>query len=340
MSTRTCVLGDSGHPPIVDQAVICDRCVTELERALGDVAATLHELTAAPVTSDGKLVVDALVGHGTSAPWERPRGLRGGLHRDLGATRTRQARVGGGSGARSTGERPVPWVDQASRAQIELGAALARWVRVVESGRGVSPARKDSESVAGWLLGQVAWLRRHPSAGEAVTEVVDAVRAAARVIDSRPQRWYAGPCRAPLDGADDCPCDCHDTGDACTVQGGCDGNHQGETCDRHLYAVPGRATVECPACGAEHDVEARRAWLLAAAEDQLAHAALVATAVTTLGRPVTVDRIYKWKSRGRIVEHSVDHQGRPLYRVGDILDLLAGATPGTGAARSTEAATR
>lgn len=71
--------------------------------------------------------------------------------------------------------------------------------------------------------------------------------------------------------------------------------------------------------GAQYDVAERRVWLLDSAEDVLAHAALIARALSALGHKVGVDRLYKRAERGRTVAKTVDMRGWPLYRIGDAL---------------------
>jgi len=72
----------------------------------------------------------------------------------------------------------------------------------------------------------------------------------------------------------------------------------------------------------DYDMDGRREWLLEAAEDRLERAAHIAQAVTDLGSPISADRIRKWAERGRLVPHATDGRGRPLYRVGDVTELL------------------
>ena len=55
--------------------------------------------------------------------------------------------------------------------------------------------------------------------------------------------------------------------------------------------------------------------------DQLETAANFGAAVTDLGEPVTPEVIRKWAGGGRLVAKSKNHRGRPIYRVGDVLDL-------------------
>lgn len=220
---------------------------------------------------------------------------------------TRQARIG--SGGKST-ERALPYDPYASIIAAELHNTLSTWVRALAEHDGDPLHGAICASICGhatcgrirnqkapantlialsaWLLGRTGDLAHHEAAEEAKTGICDATARAERAIDRIADRWYAGPC---------------------------------DTCGRDLYAKPSAGIVIC-ACGADYDVKARRAWLLAAAEDILAPAALIARALPPLGHEVKVDRIYKWAERGNIIAKSVDLRGRPLYRIGDVLDVL------------------
>jgi hypothetical protein len=123
---------------------------------------------------------------------------------------------------------------------------------------------------------------------------------------------YAGPCKEPLEQT---------------------GVHLGDTdpreavgavlCPAELYAIAGASTVTCPKCRVEHNLDARQDWLLGEVEDQLAHPALIARALSSLGRPITDSMIRGWKFRGRLIPHGLDVRGRETFRIGDVLDLLA-----------------
>jgi LSD1 subclass zinc finger protein len=207
------------------------------------------------------------------------------LAAQLGVTLARQSSKA--SGGRSA-TVPLPYDQRAAEAAWVLRSALTGWVRLLADDD--RPA-DDLASMARWLTQRHHALTRHPAADEAHGEITSAVRQAERAIDRRAERWYAGRC-----------------GD----------------CDTDLYARPGAAMVRCAACPAEYDVDDRRQELLAAAEDTLAGAALIAQALTSLGQPVTPERLRQWAHRGRIVAHGADQRGRALYRVGDVIEVLAG----------------
>jgi hypothetical protein len=148
---------------------------------------------------------------------------------------------------------------------------------------------------AQFLLTQLDWIRRHADAAAYVEELSAAAALLNRCVDRPPNAAYAGPCWEELD----------------------DGR-----CDFELYAPEGAATVKCGGCGVTHDMDARRRWLRGEAQDALAIAATLAAGLSSLDMPVTSSAIRNLASRGRIAAHGHDPHGRPLYRVGDVVDVL------------------
>jgi hypothetical protein len=147
-----------------------------------------------------------------------------------------------------------------------------------------------------FLLTQLDWIRHRPEADEMVEDLSAEAATLRRCVDAPPAVRYAGPCWAD------------------TAEG---------ECEQELYAVEGAATVRCPACGTAHDVGLRRAWLLGQTHDVLLNAATMATALSSLDQTVTSSMIRNYADRGRIVAHGHDRDGRPTYRVGDVLAVLA-----------------
>ena len=208
---------------------------------------------------------------------------------------------------------PVHW--GASEARGHLRAVLVSWVRFcAEEGiRNASPHQgvpdDDLPAISRWLMWRVDGLTFHDIGPEAVDEITDAVAKCHRIVDRRPDRQYLGICSAENE----------ETGEPCTAE---------------LYARAGARVVSCPACEVEWDIDTRRKVLLDRAEDVLATAAEISRAVSWLGAaPLTSDRVRQWAARERITVRGHDRQGRPLYRVGDAIDLLSGeARRGTASA--------
>lgn len=141
---------------------------------------------------------------------------------------------------------------------------------------------------AGVLVMHVPGLARMSWSPEMQRDVSRSAARARDVIDGPRDKWYAG------------DCDCGHT----------------------LYARVDEGDVTCNQCELVFDIGERRAWLLSAAEFEDAHPRQIARALSWLGGPpVNEDRIYKWVERGKLVATGV-REGRPVYRVGDVLALL------------------
>jgi hypothetical protein len=273
--------------PAQGTAIVCPDCAGHLERALGDVAALTGQLR---VTATRRDCVER-----TGTPEQDPEKERWPV----------TTRVQG---------LPFDW--DASDLEWVLGNTLTTWARLLleyreltlgprclsckhetcEHIRTQEPVDSQPATVAAWLMRQLDTIRHHEHGPECVDEITSLVRSIEHTVDLPRERLFAGPC-----GAED----------------------EGGTCESELYAVPGVETVTCRACGTEYDLAQRRSFLLAAAENVLAHAELIGQAVTSLGQPVKSDRIRQWAHRGRLVPHGIDHAKRPTYRIGDVLDLLA-----------------
>lgn len=221
------------------------------------------------------------------------------LEADLEITLTRQDRIGepGGSGGRRAVE-PLPYSPVASSVGWTLTNTITTWCRHVMEQRGeavgapqLGPGAADA---ARWLRKHVEWLRHRPEAAEAFGEIQYAVAQARITIDQRTPRWYAGPCGAPTEGGQ---------------------------CEADLHGFPGAAVIRCRVCGTEFDAEARKEWLLAAAEDTLAHAELIGRAAAALGVEISPADVRYYAASGQIVAHGVSRAGSAQYRFGDVMDV-------------------
>lgn len=157
--TTTCSCGK----PTRDNAYVCDDCLAELSKALGDVPWLAEEL-------------------------------------EVSITRQRGAAITGGP--RST-EHGLPWQEHASDAERGLRHALVTWVRWCEDERvRHSSPNPDSPAdtlaaMSRWLMWRVDGLAFTDLGGEAVEAIVSAVAEAGRVVFwKRRQRTYLGPCEA------------------------------------------------------------------------------------------------------------------------------------------------
>ncbi|MFC3504823.1 hypothetical protein ACFOOK_28180 [Micromonospora krabiensis] len=292
--------------PVRDTAYVCPRCTANTARYLRDVitAAAEVETTVARLARYSDR-------HGRAQPEEWEPG---------------EVKMPGG--LRPT---PLPFDPGARQRGDRASSDIVTWARHVAETRGVYPSmpgpafgplcgsqgacRHESCSViwgkrvphpvaraAAFLLGHLEWLRYRQEAEEAMTVLAAAGATIVRIVDAPPALWYAGPCWA----------------EKLTDQYAPTGR-----CEEELYARTDDGTVKCPACKAWHDVRERRVWLLGEADDVLAHAALIAGALTVLDRPVTSSMVRNYADRGRIQARGVDERGRPLYRVGDVRQVVA-----------------
>lgn len=165
------------------------------------------------------------------------------------------------------------------------------WARVIAEETGADLPTSTAELLR-WLAGRVQWVRHQQWAAEALDELEDAGARVARAVDRREPTAWLGPCLEP---------------DGLTGQ-----------CPGELHARVGAARVRCGTCGSVHDTSARRGWLDGLVAVHCFTAAEIEAAVG-----VRADRIRKWASRGRIAQHGQDRYGRPLYRLGEVVELLS-----------------
>ncbi|SFO83202.1 hypothetical protein SAMN05421810_101104 [Amycolatopsis arida] len=220
-----------------------------------------------------------------------------GLLAELNTTLSRQHTTSPGPGVvGQAAARPMPYHEAASETSWVLANTITTWAREVHAcNPHLLPPAGSTAAAAAWLVGLPGLLALHPAADELHDEITHVVARVRRVIDRPPDRIYAGPCDAPIEG---------------------------ERCPDHLYAHPGANRVQCGTCGTEHDVTERRNWMIDYA------AGLRVTATVALGwARLLLDKTIprgtwdSWVSRGRIVPHGTDGRGRPVYRFGTVRDL-------------------
>jgi hypothetical protein len=249
---------------------------------------------------------------------------------DLDVALAKQARFGGNAGVRSgTTERltdedthwpqtaantPLPFGYAASEAGYVARQTVLSWADRITAIRAHRVPETWGE--VGDYLRQHAlnWIAAHPDGPQIIDELTAAIRNAHRCIDRPAERRYIGICGALIEitlptlpaavMAADCP--------------------------EQLYALGDHEHAECPRCGTKWDVRARQDAMLNQLRDHVLNAADMARAVDGLGVDLTPERIRKWKSRGLIApaldrngNPRADVHGRPLYRVGDVLDIVA-----------------
>lgn len=205
-----------------------------------------------------------------------------------------------GEGGQSSAEKPLPFDWDASDAAWAVHNTLTTWARHVAENRGLEIAATRTVAVAVWLVHHVDWLRVRPEAAEAFDELHNAARLLQHTVDSHVERWYAGRCGAEI----------------------LDDDGLLAYCDHDLYAAAGAQWVTCRECGASFTAEDRKAQLLEQVTDHLSIAETIARALSAWGWSVTSSQIRGYAHRGRLIPHGHDPKARPLYRIGDVVDLL------------------
>jgi hypothetical protein len=182
---------------------------------------------------------------------------------------------------------------------------------------------------ATWLAGHVEWMRHRQEADEFLAAVDACTRVVRGLARGPAEQKYLGPCGAVLDAtATPCPegCSCLDACHPVVPTGA-----EGQVCDGDVYAQGGSKRGRCRSCGAEVSTGDREAWLDAEVRSQAFRAVQIAEAYR-----VNVNTIRSWAARGQLVPHGHDGEDRPLFNVGDVLDLAAA----DAARRATEQAKR
>jgi len=208
-------------------------------------------------------------------------------------------------GGSPPGQHPLPINLDASQHHHAAITELLTWARhVADATCTALPTHNPQEhylaTLTKWLAGRLEWLRARPEAAEAMDGITTACRAIVRVVDRRPDRWYAGVCGA---------------------------NTMTGRCEEELRPVAGAQTIRCE-CGAQHDAAARRAWLLDLLAEEWLPAVQCAHVLARLGQPVPVNTIYSWARRSQLLAHPNSPPARPHYRVGSIMELADSARVG------------
>lgn len=211
----------------------------------------------------------------------------------------RQLRFTTPNGSRPA-ERPLPVNLAAGDAAYVLRTTLVSWAAWAAARRGEVFAHTWT-GVRTYLAGVADWLGTLEGGPAAYDELFYALAQARRAVDRPADRVYVGTCHEPL----------HRPGEL-TPHAVCDGE---------LYADPARQSVTCPRCRAEHDVPARRAWLLEQAWDVTAPGPVICRALAGAafgGLAVSYSTLRRWVAEGKVPRRGYD-RGQGLYRLGDVV---------------------
>jgi hypothetical protein len=197
---------------------------------------------------------------------------------------------------------------------------LGTWVRHVVETRGIpgpQPRHLDDDVLvlaANWLAGHVEWLRHRREVGEFLDDVAACARIVEGIARGPGEQKFLGPCGALIGWDAD------------------GGEVMRETpCEGDVYAHTGAKEGACRTCRARWATANREAWLDGEVRGHAFRAAQIAEAYGVRANTIRV-----WAARGQLVPHGHDGEERPLFNVGEVLDLAAA----DAARRATEQAKR
>lgn len=253
------------------------------------------------------------------------------------------SRRGGSGNASGKPGSQIP-IDLTAMAKLDaVQNELTTWTRHIAEVRGGDLYPLDEQDpiviAAVALKVQLEWMRHRAEVDEFLTDVDACARVVAGIARGPAPQKYLGPC-----GAERWPTE-YDSDVRCPVDGemvnrrcwncGWERREEFQPCDGDIYAREGASVGRCRTCGAEVASEDRRAWLDAEVRSHAFRAAEIANAyginVKTI-RSWATDRQARYDHSGTCVQaarpaklhpHGWDRDQRPLFLVGDVLDLAA-----------------
>ncbi len=218
---------------------------------------------------------------------------------ELDVTIARQDRLGSG-GARPAGaEVPLPYRPQVAERAAAIRSELSTWARTVHDETGHEPVGVTGSALARYLGQATGWARYRQQWPEFHAALRPLFGSTVHLIDRPAAKIYLGPCRAMN----------ADTGLVCWTD---------------VLASPGAVVGQCRQCGAQHEVVASRAWLLQALRSRLARPDEIARVLAGFGEAkIGYSTIMAYIAAGWLLVRGEDGHGRPLYRVGDALEIRA-----------------
>lgn len=214
------------------------------------------------------------------------------LAEELDTVLTRQSHYGSPYEAGRSAEIPLPFDGNASIMLSALRNTLTTWIRALATAKEALPADTITDLCA-WLINRIERIRQHKAGAELLDEITSIARQCGWDIDRPQVAIYAGQCT---------DMDC-----------------QGE-----VYLRPGQPVGRCRDCGEPYkprDVKE----LISTAEEQMARATDCARILSALGYPTRPGTVRNAAYKQRLLPRSVDPDGHPLYRIGDVLEALMSA---------------
>jgi len=199
-------------------------------------------------------------------------------------------------------ESPVPFNEHAAQIATELGTTLLEAADWIARASGMFRPLDTPKALGRWLALQVSWMRAQPNGPAMVQHLTQILSRAERAIDRAGDLRFVGPCSGT-----------HLDDDGLATE-----------CTEDLYANSWDHEVSCRACGATYPIKDRRTWLLGQAADMLMPRTELSRALAGFGLVVTTKQLEHWAARGRLASkgHTATLPARPLYRLGDVLDVV------------------
>jgi hypothetical protein len=240
----------------------------------------------------------------------------------------RQARHGTSTGGHGKPGSTLPIDLWPTQALTEVKTHLTKWVDRIAIQRGTTRPWFNHHGhpiavAAHWLTPHLEWLRHQPahdpdqhgntwSTHQWLRDVEACARIVRGIARGPADRVYLGPCGALV----------------LTPEPWEPGTPASAECDGDVYGLAGRDTGHCQTCGAVFNQGERRAWLDSEVRQRAYRASELEHAYGLNSATVR-----KWAERRLITAHGHDGQGRPLYLLGEVLDVAASEAARREAAR-------
>jgi hypothetical protein len=305
------------------EGYLCEQCTRTLEKILAELPAQLDELQTT-INRQANAGRRDNGSHTKAASQPLPIDLRAGHLLDM-------ARNGLSTWIRHLCEsRGITEIPNLHERAVTTRVAVIGPVHPAclhESCRDFRIERTPAVTTAGlavWLTANIEAIRQDELAGEMYAAMVQLQRALNQAVDNHGKR-YAGLCTELVTVAVDVT-----PGPVAVVVP--ELVDQPQVCNQPLYTRPGAKVIRCSArddetgellgCGKEYRASERMRWALEQSEELLESAQFIAHALTDAGYHVTAGQIRGMDKRGRLFAWREDGEGKPLYRVGDVVDLL------------------
>ncbi|MDQ1738091.1 MAG: hypothetical protein QOH56_4342 [Pseudonocardiales bacterium] len=276
---------DCGRP--LGDEFLCKDCTDQLRRTLTDLPGRLAEVEDTACRQD--TIVSQGDGGSSTKGKVRPLAYRPEvfalLHEARNVITTWVRDTADHRGIRLDDRHPI--LLGARCGDRECDHDTCRWIR--RRGQLVVPS--STAALCGWLARHVDAIRLSPQASACAAAFAGLYAELLEVTDLPPIPIYLGPC---------------------------------DDCRRAMYVARGEEWHSCSTRGCKqiYHVDGRVDQLIRDSRNVVASPATIATALTSLDQPMTEERIRKWKERGWLPPTKHDTRGRPMYRVGDVLDLI------------------